>query len=316
MNILVTGASGFIGRALCQALVSNGDQVVGLVRSGQCDISGVKVVQGDLEDEGALRIALEGVDCVVHLAGRAHLMTDDAADPLAAFRAVNRDATLRLAALAALAGVKRFVFVSSIGVNGSSTSDEQSFSESSPVMPHADYAVSKLEAEQGLKAQLEGSAVELVIIRPPLVYAAQAPGNFRRLLKLVSTGLPLPFALVKNQRSMVSLENLVDFVSLATRHIDAAGQLYLVADDQAVSTRQIVEFLAQGMSRRCINLPVPPYALGLGLSMLGKGSLGTQLCGSLMVSNQKAKSLGWQPKASAKDALVAAGRNYLKLRSQ
>lgn len=315
MKILVTGASGFIGQALCQALVARGDHVVGLVRSGQCDVPGMSVVQADLEDENALRLALEGVECVVHLAGRAHLLADTATDPLAEFLKVNRDATLRLADLAKAAGVKRFVFMSSIGVNGAHTAS-QAFSETSPVAPHADYATSKLEAEQGLKAQMDGGPVELVIIRPPLVYAAHAPGNFRRLIKLVSTGLPLPFGLVKNQRTMVSLRNLVDFILLSIRHPDAANQLYLVADNESVSTREMVEFLAEGMSRRCINLPIPPSVLGLGLSVLGKGSLATQLCGSLMVSNSKARALGWEPKESARTALVAAGRTYQESRLQ
>lgn len=312
MKILVTGANGFIGKALCKALVDNGDEVLGLVRSGQLDLASVTVVHGGLESEDALRQALVGVDCVVHLAGRAHLLSDTAADPLAEFRAVNRDATLRLAELASEAQVKRFVFMSSIGVNGSHT-DAQAFTESSPALPHAAYAQSKLEAEQGLQAMAQGAALELVVIRPPLVYAAQAPGNFRRLLKLVSTGAPLPFASIHNQRTMVALENLVDFIVLACRHPQAAGQLYLVADDQSVSTREIVEHLAQGMSRRCINLPVPGFLLRWGLTALGKGSLHTQLCGSLVVSNAKARSLGWTPARSAKDALAAAGRDYLSL---
>lgn len=313
MKILVTGANGFIGKALCTALVANGDEVLGLVRSGKLDIPGVTVVHAGLEDEGALKQALAGVECVVHLAGRAHLLADTAADPLAEFRAVNRDATLRLAELAREAQVKRFVFMSSIGVNGSHT-EAQAFTESSPAAPHAAYAQSKLEAEQALQAMMQGGAMELVTIRPPLVYGPQAPGNFHRLLKLVSTGAPLPFSLIHNQRTMVALENLVDFIKLACRHPQAANQLYLVADDESVSTREIVEYLAQGMSRRCINLPVPGFLLRWGLTLVGKGSLHTQLCGSLVVSNDKARSLGWTPVRSAKDALAASGRDYLSQR--
>lgn len=310
MKILVTGANGFIGRALCEALIARGDDVGGLIRSGANQIAGLNVIHASLEDEAALRLALEGVECVVHLAGRAHLLADTAADPLGAFRAVNRDATLRLAALAQEAGVQRFVFMSSIGVNGSHTNG-QAFTEASQATPHADYAQSKLEAEQGLSKQLASASMELVIIRPPLVYAAHAPGNFRRLLKVVSTGAPLPFSLVRNQRTMVALENLVDFIVLCTQHPAAANQLYLIADEQSLSTREIVECLAQGMSRRCINLPVPPFLLRFGLTALGKGSLHTQLCGSLVVDNGKARDLGWVPRLSARDALVASGRNYL-----
>lgn len=309
MRVLVTGASGFIGQALCQALVTEGDEVRGLVRSGTCSVAGMTIVQTSLEDAAALKTSLQGVECVVHLAGRTHLLSDTAADPLAEFRAVNRDATLRLAALAQDAGVKRFVFMSSIGVNGSHT-EGQAFSESSVAAPHAAYAQSKLEAEEGLKALMASGPTELVVIRAPLVYAAHAPGNFRRLLKLVATAAPLPFSLVNNQRTMSALENLVDFIVLSTRHPQAVNQLYLVADEQSVSTREIVEYLAHGMSRRCLNLPVPPILLRVALSALGKGSLYTQLCGSLVVDSGKARALGWVPRLSAKDALVAAGRAY------
>lgn len=309
MRVFVTGASGFIGQALCHALVAKGDEVFGLVRSGTCNVTGVTVVRGELDDEVTLKAALEGIECVVHLAGRAHLLADTSADPLVEFRAVNRDATLRLATLAQDAGVKRFVFISSIGVNGSHTEGE-AFSESSIAAPHAAYAKSKLEAEEGLNALMASGSTELVIIRPPLVYAAHAPGNFHRLLKLISTSVPLPFSLVNNQRTMLALENLVDFIVLVSWHSQAANQLYLVADEQSMSTQEIVECLALGMSRRCLNLPIPSALLRLTLSTLGKGSLYTQLCSSLVIDSGKARALGWVPRVSAKDALVAAGRTY------
>lgn len=156
---------------------------------------------------------------------------------------------------------------------------------------------------------------ELVIIRPPLVYAAHAPGNFRRLLKLVSTSALLPFSLVNNQLTMSALKNLVDFIVLVTWHSQAANQLYLVADEQSMSTREVVECLALGMSRRYLNLPVPPILPRLTLNVLGRGSFYTQLCGSLVVDSGKAGALGWVPRVSAKDALVAAGRNYRSTQS-
>ncbi|CAM4013802.1 UDP-glucose 4-epimerase [Pseudomonas reidholzensis] len=309
MKYLVTGASGFIGRATCQALVARGDEVVALVRSSAFELPGLQVVHAELADEDRLRQALVGVDCVVHLAGRAHLLADDAADPLAEFRAVNRDATLRLAALAREAGVRRFVFMSSIGVNGSHTQGEP-FCETSPVAPRADYALSKLEAEQGLIRLLGSDTMEWVIIRPPLVYAAQAPGNFQRLLKLVASGMPLPFGWVRNRRNMVALDDLVSFILLSSVHARAANQLYLVADAQAVSTQDIVVSLAQGMGRKVINLPVPPILLRLGLAVLGKTSLYTQLCGSLEVDAAKARELGWVSRSSAQQSLIAVGQGY------
>ncbi|MFB4393750.1 MULTISPECIES: NAD-dependent epimerase/dehydratase family protein [unclassified Pseudomonas] len=308
MKVFVTGASGFIGRALCQALVAQGDEVIALVRSSW-QMTGVQVVKGDLEALPSLEQVLVGVDCVVHLAGRAHLLRDNAADPLVEFRNVNRDATERLAKIARAAGVKRFVFMSSIGVNGSHT-QSRPFDETSAVNPHAPYALSKLEAEQSLAQVLHDSATDHVIIRPPLVYAADAPGNFGRLLKLVGSGLPLPLAGLRNSRNMVALENLVDFILLACRAPAAADQVYLVADDQAVSTSDIVRLIGEGMQRRVLNLPVPEPMLGGLLTVLGKGSLRTQLCGSLEVDNRKARSLGWTPRVTAQQALVAAGRDY------
>lgn len=308
MKVLVTGASGFIGKAVCHALLDRADQVIALVRSDWTH-PGVEVVRGDLDDEAALRKALTGVDCVIHLAGRAHLLNDTAADPLAEFRRVNRDATVRLAQWARDAGVRRFLFLSSIGVNGAHTAGRP-FDERSDVRPHAPYATSKLEAEQGLADCLAGSATDYVIVRPPLVYAAHAPGNFQRLLKLVASGMPLPFGLVRNRRNMVSLASLVDFILLCTERPEAANECFLVADDEAVSTRDITTWLGEGMQRRVMNLPVPEALLGGLLSVVGKASLRTQLCGSLEIDNRKARSLGWTPRTSAHQALVATGQDY------
>lgn len=310
MKVFVTGASGFIGRALCQALVTQGDEVTALVRS-PWQMRGVQVIQGDLEALSAFEQSLNGVDCVVHLAGRAHLLQDSAADPLMEFRNVNRDATVRLAEIARAAGVKRFIFMSSIGVNGSHTQG-QPFDETSAVNPYTPYALSKLEAEQALAQVFANSATDHVIIRPPLVYATDAPGNFGRLLKLVASGLPLPLAGLRNSRNLVALENLVDFILLACRTPAAADQVYLVADDQAVSTSDIIRLLGQGMQRRVLNLPVPGLMLGGLLAVLGKGTLRTQLCSSLEVDNRKARSLGWTPRVTAQQALMAAGRDYLR----
>ncbi|MDH1700768.1 NAD-dependent epimerase/dehydratase family protein [Comamonas terrigena] len=313
MRILVTGASGLIGQTLCQALVTAGDEVRGLVRSRTCSVAGVTLVEGDLRDEAGLKdlltAALQGIECVVYLAARMHVLADTAVDPLAGFRADDRDATLRLAALAQNAGVKRFVFMSSIGVNGLHTVG-RAFSEFSAVAPQSPYAQSKLEAEEGLRELLAGGPTELVIIRPELVYAGHAPGDFHRLLKLVSSATLLPFPLVSIQRPLAALENLVDFIVLSTRRPKAMDQIYLVGDEEAVSIREIIEYLALGMFRRCLHLPIPPFLLQGARRALGKLRLYTPLCGSLVVDSSKALTLGWVPRLSAKDALVAAEHAY------
>lgn len=313
MNILVTGATGFVGSALCSRLVDSGHSVRALVRGDTPTLNNVASVKGALNDEAALASALEGIDCVVHLAGRAHQLNDDAADPLVAFRAVNRDGTLLLANCAKAAGVKRFVFISSIGVNGSATTDLP-FTELAPPAPHADYAISKLEAEEGLLV-LQTYNFEVVIIRPPLVYAAHAPGNFARLLKLVSLGVPVPFASLRNQRSMIALENLVEFICLCMTHPAAANELFLISDAVPVSTADIFRYLARGMDKRLVMLPFPLTAMKVGARLLRKEALYTQLCGSLVVDSTKAKALlHWEPLLSPEQSLVNAGELYKQQR--
>lgn len=308
MRLLVTGANGFIGTALCQHLVLGDFSVHGLVRGEGPGIGGVTYHLGSLDDQTVLRECLAGVDCVIHLAGRAHVMREEKGDPLTAFRVVNRDATLELARIAQEAGVKRFVFISSIGVNGAETS-ARPFDEFSSPKPHADYAISKLEAEEGLKTLLKGTETELVIVRPPLVYGVDAPGNFGRLLKLVATGLPLPLGRANNRRSIISLENLVSFISLCIEHPAAAGQLFLVSDGRDISTAQMVGSLAQGMGKKPLMLPVPDALLKVGARLLGKEPLYTQLYSSLQVDSSKARSLlGWKPQENTLEALEKIGR--------
>lgn len=310
MRVFVTGANGFIGTALCQHLVSRDFSVHGLVRADIPDEVGVVYHRGSLEDREFLLSCLVGVDCLIHLAGRAHVMREESRDPLTTFRAVNCDATLELARIAQTAGVKRFVFISSIGVNGAETSAKP-FDEHSEPEPHADYALSKLEAEEGLKKLLAGTDTELVIIRPPLVYGVDAPGNFARLLKLVATGLPLPLNGVNNRRSIISLENLVSFITLCIGHSAAAGQLFLVSDGKDISTAEMALALARGMGKKPLMLPVPDVLLKIGATLLGKGALYTQLYRSLQVESSKArKLLGWQPEENTLEALEKVGRLY------
>ncbi|WP_296255090.1 MULTISPECIES: NAD-dependent epimerase/dehydratase family protein [unclassified Pseudomonas] len=309
MRILVTGATGFIGTRLCERLVSQAHEVRGISRSGGGAIAGVDYQARDFTDAPSISESLRDIDCIVHLAGRAHVLNKQGDSP-DLYRAVNRDATLQLARLALAAGVRRFVFVSSIGVNGNESA-QQRFTEDSVPAPAAAYARSKLEAEEGLKALLHISGMQLVIIRPPLVYGADAPGNFRTLLKVVDKGIPNPFALVRNARSIVSVENLASLISLAAQHPAAAGQLFLASDGMDVSTDQILAALAQGMQKRRWSVPVPPLLLAALLRWVGKGDLYTQLCGSLTVDCAKARRvLGYQPDVDTLQSLVRVGNQY------
>lgn len=318
MAILLTGGTGFVGRLVTARLAKHHAVVVPFLSTvhtqhEQPSVTYVNVAR--LPETDRWGSALNGCETVVHLAGRAHVLRESAADSLAAFRKVNVEGTLSLARLARDNGVKRFVFVSSIGVNGGRTTGS-SVTEESVAAPHADYALSKWEAEQGLWDVVRGTDMELVIIRPPLVYAGHAPGNFARLLKLVAAGVPLPLGLVRNQRSMVALENLVDFLVLCIDHPDAANELFVISDGQDVSTPQIIQYLAQGMNKSPRLFPMPPSVLNAGARLLGKGNMYSQLCDSLVVDSSKARRLlGWRPVISTGDGLKKAGHEFLSARA-
>ncbi|VVO86800.1 N-acetyl-alpha-D-glucosaminyl-diphospho-ditrans, octacis-undecaprenol 4-epimerase [Pseudomonas fluorescens] len=312
MKILLTGANGFVGRSLAQVLRSDDDKVICCSRNA-VEQDADFVVSPSLNAEADWQTLLFGVDVVVHVAGKAHNLTESKVIAQRGFKEVNVEGTLRLAEQALVANVKRFVFISSIGVNGLSTSGK-AFDESSPVAPHADYAESKLEAEQRLRALTQGSSMELVIIRPPLVYAAHAPGNFQRLLKVVIAGVPLPFAMINNQRSMIALENLVDFIRVCVKHPNAANNLFLVSDGEDLSIGEIVTLLSRGMEKRVRLIAIPPRILSLGATLLGRRTMYEQLCGSLVIDSSKSRSaLGWIPVVSPQQALFEAGRKFKSL---
>jgi nucleoside-diphosphate-sugar epimerase len=250
------------------------------------------------------------IDCVIHLAGRAHVLRETGANPAERYRSSNFQATIDLAEAARAGGVKRFVFVSSIGVNGVLTKDEV-FDELSAPNPQSHYAASKYEAEGGLVRGLSGSATEYVIVRSPLVYDATAPGNFCRLLRLVSRGLPLPFESISNRRSMVALENLIDFLTLSISHPSAAQQLFLISDGVDVSTPEIIRYVAEGMGRNAKLFPVNRSFARWALGAIGKEPIFIQLWCSLQIDSSKARNLlGWKPKLDARQALISAGNLY------
>lgn len=293
MKTLVTGANGFIGRALCQHMAELGLEVVPAVRKSSA-VPGEHVLP--LSDAPAWGRALNGCSSVVHLAGRAHVMQEQASDPLQAFRDANLHPSLALARQAAQAGVKRFVFVSSVKVNGEQTAPGQTFSAHDAPQPADAYAVSKWEAEQGLRQVAQATGMELVIVRPPLVYGPGVKGNFAQLLRLVHKGLPLPLGAVHNLRSMIGLDNFVHFLSLCAQpdsSPQAAGQVFLVSDGPAISTPQLLHKIAQAYHQKIWLLPVPTAWLRLGASVIGQGPAINRLLGSLVIEDQTSSLLGW-----------------------
>lgn len=310
-RILITGATGFVGSALIEHIKSLYDLTV-LVRTKN-DMLSTNIQQLIAPNIFEVDIP-NNVDIIIHLAGRAHILNEKTVDPLSEFRKVNVEGTLQLARQALDKKVKRFIFMSSIGVNGAITF-QKPFTENDFPQPHADYAISKFEAEQKLKKLFADSETELVIIRPPLVYAAHAPGNFARLLKLVTSNLPLPFAHTKNKRSFIALENLVDFIQICIEHPSAANETFLVADQSCISTCELVQYLKQGMEKPVLLIYIPQFLMKLGAVCIGKSKLYEQLFESLEIDITKAQSLlGWKAPLTTQQAMIQAGKNYLKMK--
>jgi nucleoside-diphosphate-sugar epimerase len=309
--ILITGATGFVGKALVQRLLADDESrrlVIAVRRGGQRWPEQVRpIVTGDLNPSTDWSLALEGVAVVVHSAARVHVMHDTEADPLTAFRAVNLEGTLNLARQAAAAAVKRYVFISSVKVNGERTSPGRAFTEADVPNPQDAFGQSKHEAEQGLRQLSADTGMEVVIIRPPLVYGPGVKANFAALIRAVQRGWPLPLGAVHNQRSLVDLGNLVDFIVTCITHPQAAHQTFLVSDGQDLSTTELVLGMAQAAGVPARLLPVPVWALQAGASLFGKGDAVQRLCGNLQVDISKARGLlGWVPPVSLEEGLRRA----------
>lgn len=305
-SFLVTGANGFVGSALCAELEHRDAYVRGAVRvlSDSFEtLSYDPVAVGDLGAGTGWAIALHGIDVIVHLAARVHVMHENAADPMAAFREVNVAGTERLARAAASSGVRRLVYVSSIKVNGELTS-EIPFAEADTPAPQDPYGISKYEAELALHNVAKETGLEVVIVRPPLVYGPGVGGNFLRLLKLVSQGVPLPLASIQNQRSMVYLGNFVDALIICATHQAAADKTYLVSDGEDISTPLLMHSIANLMGKRSWLWPLPPSLLQLAGKMTGKINEVERLIGSLQIDSSKIRSeLGWMPPYSMQQGL-------------
>ena len=307
-RLLVTGVSGFVGSALCKKAPVSGFDFRGVLRNSDATPNSMDhFVVNDINVDTDWFSALLGINSVVHLAARVHVMNDTAEDPLMVFRAVNVDGTLNLARQAAASGVKRFVFISSVKVNGESTKRGRAFTEADPPTAQDAYAQSKQEAEQGLRQLAADTGMEVVIIRPPLVYGPGVKANFAALMRAVQRGWPLPLGAVRNQRSLVALDNLVDFIITCITHPQAANQTFLVSDGQDLSTTELVRGMAQAAGVPPRLLPVPVWALQAGASLLGKGEAVQRLCGNLQVDISKARTLlGWVPPVSVEEGLRRA----------
>ncbi|MFJ2989754.1 NAD-dependent epimerase/dehydratase family protein [Collimonas sp. NPDC087041] len=313
MNILVTGASGFVGRYLCQYLSSAGHEVTALVRTRGASIPGVKneLVVADFNNLEVIGDTLKDCDAVIHLAGRAHVLNDTVTDPLHEFRQVNVGMTEKLLHLAINAGVRRFVYVSSIGVNGNKNANRP-FVETDVESPHDLYAISKLEAEQAVKKIAGQAGIEYVIVRPVLVFGPNAPGNFGLLLKLASRRLPLPFGSLAARRNLVSVWNLASFLGRCADYPGVLRDTFLIADKETVTLSDIFLGLGKGMSKTQMIFPVPKMFLIAICSLFGKRQLFDKLNSELRVDISKAEEkLNWTAPYTTAQALIKTGKEYI-----
>ena len=315
MRPLITGATGFVGAALLSRLSLDAVSCVAAVRrSGAVRLGGaVESETGDITPKTRWAQALGGVDVVVHLAARVHVMHDAVADPLAEFRRTNVQATLNLARQAADAGVRRFVFVSSVKVNGEHTQPGHSFGADDEPHPVDAYGISKAEAESGLRVVAGETGMELVIIRPPLVYGPGVKANFAAMMRWLHRGLPLPLGAVHNQRSLVALDNLVDLIALCLRHPGAANQTFMASDGEDISTTALLMRLGAALGKPARLLAVPPMVLNAGATLVGRRDVARRLCDSLRVDIGKTrKVLNWSPPISVDGALADAAHAFLQ----
>jgi UDP-glucose 4-epimerase len=311
VKLILTGSTGFVGKQILEKVTSFDVTVIG--RSKPEILTDFTFFQANIDANSNYAPALADGDVVIHSAARAHIMDDKSADPLTAFREVNTLGTINLAKQAAQAGVKRFIFISSIKVNGEHTSKDKPFSADDKPSPEDPYGLSKAEAEEQLKKLSKETGMEVVIIRPPLVYGPGVKANFAAMMRLAAKGMPLPFGSIKsNKRSLVSVYNLVDLIVHCISHPNAVNQTFLVSDDEDLSTTQILRQLSFAFGKSGLMLPIPVKLFEITGKITGKSAIVERLCGSLQVDISKTKKmLNWQPPVSLKEGFARTAEHYL-----
>ena len=304
MKVLITGSNGFLGKGVYQALAAHHDAVRGTRSQNRNSF-----VIGDLSRQDYAAPSLDQFDVVIHLAAKAHVFGEGSSDA-DAFNCVNVESSLKLARSAAESGVKRFIYLSSIGVNGIN-SNEAPFTEDMPPAPHDPYSMSKYKAEEGLRVIAKGTGLEIVIIRPPLIYGPSAPGNFASLIKLVNRPIPLPFASVNNRRSFIFLRNIAAFIVECVNHPAASNQTFVISDGQDVSLRTLVSLMRSGMGQSPKLIPVPVWLFKLAGKLSGKSAVVDRLVGNLQVDPSKAADmLGWTPPYTFEEAIRETVKDF------
>ena len=314
MNILVTGANGFVGKSLCVELLRQGQIVRAVTRSANLQVENIEAVSiFAMDGKTDWSYALPGINVVIHLAARVHVMKDTAIDALAEFRKVNVEGTLKLARQAVEAGVQRFIFISSIKVNGEGTLLGQLYTAEDRPAPVDPYGISKYEAEYALRQLASETGMEVVIIRPPLIYGPGVKANFQSMMCWLDKGIPLPLGAIHNQRSLVALDNLIDLIVTCIDHPAAANQIFIAGDGEDISTTELLQRMAAALGKKAWLAPVPEMILIFAARLLGKQAMAQRLCGSLQVDISKAYNLlGWKPPVKVDEALRKTAQYYMK----
>lgn len=314
MHILVTGATGFVGSRLLWLLSEKNFKISAVSRrlfSGLPSSVNSRMVE-NIDSDTDWGTILQGVNIVIHTAARVHLLEDKVPDPLSEFRKVNVGGTLNLALQSARAGVKRFIFISSIKVNGEATEPGRPFSEVVDAVPVDPYGLSKYEAEKRLHDLAIETGMEIVIIRAPLVYGAGVRANFKTMMNWLVSGVPLPLGEINNRRSLLALDNLVDFISICITHPAATNQTFVISDGHDLSTPELLRLLGEALGKPACLFRVPVSWIKLVASLIGKQNISQRLCSSLQVDISKAKNLlNWKPPVSVEEGLRIAAIGFL-----